>query len=170
MTLTLKPDEQPGAGLRRIAHKRLQKLLKSLSARDLGGDEAIHDARKQVKELRYVLRLARDELGRKAYRRENRALRDGARPLAQLRDAAVLIDTLDTLIEPARGPLRSAPLARFRRNLQARRQQARTQIMRNKQALARLVGCLQGSERRLRQWPDRAGSWKIIRNGMRRIY
>ena len=170
MALTLKPDEKPGAGLRRIAHKRLQKLLRALGACDMGCDEAIHAARKQVKELRYVLRLARDELGRKAYRRENQALRDGVRPLAQLRDAAVLIDTLSKLIEPSRGRPRSAPLARFRRDLQARRQQARARIRRNKQALAQLVGCLQGSERRIKQWPHRDGSWKIVRSGMRRIY
>jgi CHAD domain-containing protein len=167
MALTLKPDEKPGKGLRRIAHGRLQKLLNTFSARDMGCDENVHDARKQVKELRCVLRLARDELGKKAYRRENQALRDAVRPLADLRDATVLIDTLDELIERSRGRLKAAPLAPFRRNLQARRQQARTQIIHNKVALAR---CLQGSERRIKGYPARDGSWKLVRGSMRRIY
>jgi CHAD domain-containing protein len=74
MALALKAHERPGAGLRRIAHKRLQKLLKTLRVHDLGDDQSVHDTRKQVKELRGVLRLARDELGKKTYRAQNQAL------------------------------------------------------------------------------------------------
>src|SRR5580700_260670 len=169
MALTLKTHEKPGAGLRRIARKRLQNLLKALNARDIGRDESIHKTRKQVKEFRGVLRLARVELGNKTYRRENQALRDTARPLSELRDARVLIDTLDKLIERSRGRLKPARLAQLRQNLRDRRQQMRT-LMREKQVLSQLVRCVQGTERRAQQWPDRDGGWKSIRTGMRRIY
>ena len=169
MALALKPHEKPGAGLRRIAHKRLQKLLKTSRARDLGDDEGVHNTRKQVKELRGVLRLARDELGKKTYRAQNQALRDAARPLSQLRDASVLIDTLDKLIERSRGRLKPGPLARLRQNLRDRRRQVRT-LMQEKQVLSPLLRCVQGSERRVRRWPDRDGGWKSVRCRLRRIY
>lgn len=169
MALTLKAHERPGAGLRRIAHKRLQKLLKTLSARDMGRDESVHNTRKQVKEFRGVLRLARDELGKRTYRRENQALRDAARPLSEMRDASVLIDTLDKLIERSRGRLKRAHLARLRQNLRDRRQQVRT-LMQEKQVLSQLVRCVQVTERRVQQWPDRDGGWKSVRGGVRRIY
>ncbi len=169
MALTLKPHEKPGVGLRRIAHKRLQKLLKTLRARDMGRDESIHNTRKQVKEFRGVLRLARDELGKKTYRHENRTLRDAARPLSELRDASVLIDTLGKLIDRSRGRLKPAHLAQLRQNLRDRRQQVHT-LMQEKQVLSQLARCVQGTERRVQQWPDRDGGWKSIRTGMRRIY
>jgi CHAD domain-containing protein len=169
MALTLKLHETPGAGLHRIAHKRLQKLLKSLRARDMGRDASVHNARKQVKEFRGVLRLARAELGKKTYRRENQALRDAARPLSELRDASVLIDTLDKLIERSRGGLKPAHVARLKQSLRDRRQQVRT-LMQEQQVLSRLVRCVQGTERRIQQWPDRDGGWKSVRSVLRRIY
>ncbi|MGA2562155.1 MAG: CHAD domain-containing protein [Steroidobacteraceae bacterium] len=170
MALRLKPDEKPGAGLRRVARKRLQKLLNTLSAREMLRDAVVHDARRQVKEFRGVLRVARAELGKKACRRENQALREAARPLSELRDATVLIDTLDKLIERSHGRLKPADLALLRRYLQERRQQVRSEVLRNKPLLAQLVGCLQGTERRVGQWPDGDGNWKAVRDGMRRIY
>ena len=43
------------------------------------------------------MRLARGALGDEAYRRENVAFREAGRRLAGVRDASVLIETLDTL-------------------------------------------------------------------------
>ncbi len=78
-------------------------------------DERIHQARKQLKRARANLRLLRDAIGKRAYARENAALRDAARPLSGVRDAMVLIQTLDRLIGALRnGPrkaLQSAPCA-----------------------------------------------------------
>jgi hypothetical protein len=42
--------------------------------------------------------LLRDALGKKAYRRENTALRDAARPLSAVRDGRVLLDALNSLV------------------------------------------------------------------------
>ena len=50
-------------------------------------DERAHDARKQLKQARAVLRLLRAELGDTVYRRENRVLRDASRTISPLRDA-----------------------------------------------------------------------------------
>jgi CHAD domain-containing protein len=96
-------------------------------------------------------------------------LRDAARPLSALRDASVLIETLDKLIERSRGRLKPAHLAQLRQNLRDRRQQVRT-LMQEKHGLSQLVRCVQGTERRVQQWPDRDGGWKSVRGGVRRIY
>lgn len=61
-------------------------------------DDVAHDVRKRCKTVRALLRLIRDEVGKDVYRRENRALRDAARALSPVRDAAVLIQVHDDVV------------------------------------------------------------------------
>jgi hypothetical protein len=61
-------------------------------------DQAVHEARKGVKRSRAILRLLRHVVGDLTYRRENKLLRDAGRPLTALRDAKVLIETLQQLL------------------------------------------------------------------------
>jgi CHAD domain-containing protein len=60
-------------------------------------DPMIHGIRKELKRARASLRLLREYLGEGAYRRENRVIRDAARPLAEARDSRVLVDTFSAL-------------------------------------------------------------------------
>jgi CHAD domain-containing protein len=97
----LEPGEPVSAGIRRIALGQIDLVADALSdgARDGGpSDVAIHDARKALKRLRALLRLAREELGPDVRARENAAFRDAGRRLSGARDAAVLADTLDELV------------------------------------------------------------------------
>src|SRR3954453_7178467 len=81
-------------GLRRIARERIENALAELRGEtDSSPEEAIHEARKDMKKLRAVLRLARDELGDDVYRRENACFRDAARKLSGVRDADVMLAT-----------------------------------------------------------------------------
>jgi CHAD domain-containing protein len=63
-------------------------------------DESVHAARKSAKRIRAALRLMRDSLGRRAYRRENGRVRDAAKPLTGVRDAFMLRKHLRSI--PAR--------------------------------------------------------------------
>src|SRR4051794_27034011 len=100
MSYRLNLADDPGDALRRTATERLDHALGALDG--VAPDErdaAVHTARKDVKKARALLRLHRSGLGRGRYRRENAALRDAARELSALRDARVLIDTVDALAE-----------------------------------------------------------------------
>ena|ERR1700730_10683395 len=96
MTAVLVQSEAGAKGARRILRRQLEKALESLAVRRLT-DERVHDARKRIKKARAATRLLRDALGKGAYTRENAALRDVARPLSQVRDSRVLLDTLEFL-------------------------------------------------------------------------
>jgi CHAD domain-containing protein len=61
------------------------------------GDEAVHTARKATKRIRAALRLLRGSLGPGKYHRENRGVRDAARPLTAIRDSFVLQRTLRSM-------------------------------------------------------------------------
>src|SRR5689334_16993125 len=92
-------DEELAAGIRRIARGQIDVAKEQLEGAD--GDElggAIHNARKSFKRQRALLRLVRDELGDARYGRENAAFRDHGRRLAGVRDAKVLVETLDGLV------------------------------------------------------------------------
>jgi CHAD domain-containing protein len=57
-------------------------------------DGAVHAARKACKRVRAALRLLRECLGSDVYRRENKRIRDAAKPLTAVRDAFMLRKTL----------------------------------------------------------------------------
>jgi CHAD domain-containing protein len=96
----LQPDESAPDGIRRIARAQIDLAHEQLTGRgerDIG--KAVHEARKTFKRVRALLRLARDELGDEVYRRENAVFRDAGRGLSGVRDAAVLVETLDDIRE-----------------------------------------------------------------------
>ena len=94
----LKRKEGVGEGLRRIALGRAEKALEELGeAGDGSPADSIHGARKDLKKLRAVLRLSRDELGAKLFRTENRRYRDAGRLLSTSRDAEVKLQTVVAL-------------------------------------------------------------------------
>src|ERR671917_266737 len=91
------PDE-----VRRVALGRIDHALDELRGRsDSSREEAVHEARKDMKKLRALLRLLRGELGDRVRARENAAFRDAARELAGVRDADVMLETLGALDLPA---------------------------------------------------------------------
>ena len=120
----LQGDESAVEGVRRVIAGRLEKAAERLRETgaangDLG--EAVHGARKDLKKARAALRTVRAELGPKAFRRENRRLRDAARLLAASRDAEVKLETLDALVAEADGIAPPAALRVWRYALVAER-------------------------------------------------
>jgi len=74
--------------IRRIAQHELERIREGLDE-GAGTEESIHEIRKGTTRLRALLRLVRDTVGKKQYRRENRAFRDIGRAFAGARDAEV---------------------------------------------------------------------------------
>jgi CHAD domain-containing protein len=82
-------------------------------------DQAVHAVRKAAKRFRALLRLMRRSLGPIAYRRQNRRVRDAAKPLTAARDAFMLRKSLQTMPE--------RPMA-LRRGLDAEYRQERAAL------------------------------------------
>jgi CHAD domain-containing protein len=83
--------------LRRVAREQTEAALAQLDGDPDSG--RVHDARKRVKKLRSVLRLARDPLGKRVYSQHQRTLRDAGRRLSAIRDADVLVRAAERLQE-----------------------------------------------------------------------
>ncbi len=81
--------------LPRIARERIDRVVESLGEKPHPGAESIHDARKNLKSLRALLRLSRGALGDEVRSRENMTFRDAGRELSAMRDPQALLEALE---------------------------------------------------------------------------
>src|SRR5918996_391117 len=139
-------------GVRRVARGQLDMSIERLAGdtdEDLG--TAVHETRKSLKRLRAIARLARDELGDEAYRRENVAFRDAGRRLAGARDSQVLLETLDALTD--RYPEQAPPerFERFQRTLVGQHGAAQRRLH-ERPAVAEVLSELRKARARVGDW------------------
>jgi CHAD domain-containing protein len=130
--------------------------------------EAVHEARKEVKKARSLLRLVRPGLEGNTYRCENRALRDAARTVAHVRDADVMVETVDALRERFAGRLPARAFTKLRNRLAKDAEQARGD---GKGDLGtELVVALQAVGARVDEWPLDDAGWSDARAGIAQAY
>ena len=132
-----------------------------------GGDpvDAIHEARKDLKKTRALLRLVRPAIGTRAYRRENAALRDAGLALSGARDADVLIETVDKLAAHAAGQLPATTFAGLRAALEAERTAGGSTDDR-----AAVAATLRDALARVEEWPLARADWDDLVAGAARAY
>src|SRR5919106_6845001 len=157
-------------GVRRIARGQLDMSIERLEGdtdEDLG--TAVHETRKSLKRLRATVRLARDELGDEAYRRENLAFRDAGRRLGGARDSQVLLETLDALTD--RYPDEAPPerFARFKRTLVGQHGAAQRRLYEGA-AVAEVVGELRRARENVAEWQLEREGLDALAPGFKRIY
>src|SRR5215211_2946841 len=143
--------------LARIARGRIDHALDELRGKtDSSPEDAVHEARKDMKKLRAVLRLARDELGDDVYRRENECFREAARKLSGVRDADVMLGTLSGL---------DGSFRELRRALKQHRRGAD-----RADASAEVIAVLEEAHGRVDEWPLERDDFEALEGGLRRIY
>jgi CHAD domain-containing protein len=161
----LKEGEAVPRGIARIARGRIDHAVDELEGRTGSSpEEAVHEARKDMKKLRAVVRLVRAEIGDNVYRRENACFRDAGQELSGVRDADVMLATLAKLEqeipEAAAGHLRQALEAHKLRTAAGTRGQASVQV----------VEILTTARRRIGRWPLDEDGFEAVAGGLERIY
>jgi len=146
----------------------IEMAVKALPTRE-PSDEQIHRARKELKRARADLRLLRHTIGQAAYARENAVLRDAARPLSGVRDAAVLKETVETLIKSGRSGARRRLLTKVRGALTQAHREALAEL-RMLNAVKESVACLVAAAARMRQWQFEQPHTARLHKGLQRIY
>ena len=161
--------KSPARSVRRIVRREAAKALKRVQAGDPPPDVAIHDARKRLKRVRAALRLVRKDLGSRRFRHENEVFRDAARPLSQIRDAKILVEAFDALVENAPAAERP-PLQHVRELLIAHQERVRKRVFAKKAPLRPVVNALKAARRRTDDWPLDGGGWSMVGPGVRKVY
>jgi CHAD domain-containing protein len=150
-----------------VAQGRIDHALDELrGASGSSREQAVHEARKDMKKLRALLRLVRTELGDDVYRSENETFRDTARHLAGVRDADVMLATLGDL-EERFGELPGVA-ARLRPALVAHRFRASAGALSAGSTAA--VATLVQARARIEDWPLETDGFDAFEQGLWRSY
>ncbi|MBB3137619.1 CHAD domain-containing protein [Rhizobium pisi] len=120
MGYRIRPEADFTEEFRIVATDQLSRAITVLDERPDGVDEAIHSFRKNLKRLRSLYRLVAREVP-DFQKRENARLRETARSLSAIRDAAALIGTVEYLRHTARSPDENEALGRIITVLEGRR-------------------------------------------------
>ena len=155
----------------RIAAGRAEAALERLRGSGTGesdGAAAIHGARKDLKKLRTVLRLLRDELGKKRYRRANARFRAAGRALSGSRDAEVKLATLEAFSERA-GGLPGEAVDAWRKILE-RDRDALADSARSEALTSEAIAEIEAGLEEIHGWDLQGSSWRTIAPALTRSY
>lgn len=157
MAYRFQANETVNEGLKRIALEQLEKALSELHSNELDRDAAVHQVRKRCKKMRGLVRVVRPAFSGQ-YKVENRHYRDAARALSPLRDADVIIETFDDVMEFYGELVESRHFASVRGELDRRRKRLKSQDI-------DLDKRLRDFESRLRQGVARVEDWELSESG-----
>jgi CHAD domain-containing protein len=176
MTFQLKATEPVGDGIRRTVRREVEKALDRLGAkvrpgqREAWESDTVHEVRKGFKRVRAAIRLVREDLGDEVYREENWCFRDAARPLSEVRDAEVLVETLDQLAGLHADPIEPGTAATVHAALLANQQEVTRRVLRQNRALAAVGEVAARALPRLPDWTIDRDGWEALDGGLRRVY
>ena len=170
MEYRLKRGESVPEGVRRMAAEQLDKALEHLACQDEKRDKHVHEARKATKRLRALVRLVRRDLGDEMYVLENQCYRGAGQRLSKLRDATVLVETLDRLVESLGKDVPKSRFARVRAWLVERRDRVYGQVASSDRAVQEVIVNLGQARERLEDWNLQRQGWGGIQVGLQRIY
>jgi CHAD domain-containing protein len=169
-----KPGEPVSRAVTRIAREQIDGALAALKLDAEPAPEAVHDARKRFKRVRALLRLVREPLGRKLFKRENRAFRGAGRPLSSVRDAKVLIEALDKLASSAEHG-QPAEWSALRAALVERQQALSCGVLSDHELRQGIVESLEQARKRAKEWLaepwiQKHQGWPLVEAGLKRTY
>lgn len=108
MPYRIDPAKETGGEIRRVVEERLGRARRSLAAYPHKDPEGLHEARKDIKRLRSLLRLLRLPALKAPRRQANAALRMAGRRLSSCRDTEVLATLLKEISNETDAALREA--------------------------------------------------------------
>src|SRR5262245_47836067 len=166
MSYRFEGNESVRKAVQRVALEQLDIALEHTKAK-AKLDEAVHDVRVCFKKLRGLIRLVRNEIGDKQYKRENMLYRNLNRELSEVRDVAALTEILDKLEMRVADELADNAFASFRKSLSraTRRRQAD-----KKAALVQARKKIIAARKRIKKWSIKNDDFGVVGSGLMRIY
>ncbi len=165
-------SEEPGSEIRRVALEQVSSALAALrDHRPEERGEAVHQARKEMKKLRSLLRLVREELGLDTFRSENHRYRDASRLLSQQRDGDALFEAVDSLRDEY--PSHAPPIDLLVRDLRAAGQDSSpggADLLESGTSMEMAARRIEAGGDLIRGWKLGKDDWNLFEKGLRRTY
>ena len=167
MSFEFQPNESVEQGVKRVVTEQLSGALADLNGVEARqADTAVHSVRKRFKKVRALLRLVRGALGEGVFVVENSTFRDTGAALSEVRDATVLVQTLDALKEQAD----PAAYAVARKRLLSRRRAVKRRVIQGGNGLQSAADQIAQVGPRVASWPLEGAGWDAIESGIQSIY
>jgi len=171
MAFQLKANEPVSAGITRNVRQQFEKVLKSVGGKRKRPDnETVFEARKCFKRVRAALRLVREELGDDLYHEENLCFRDAARPLTEVRDAHVLVETAEKLRQQFPDAIEAGAFAKIHEALLKNQQGVSRRVLEQAKAFAQVEQIAARALGRLPDWRLQRDGWPAVETGLRHVY
>jgi len=171
MTFQLKPEKSLSKEIARLARKQIDNALEHLTGESNGSrDEAVHEARKCFKKIRALLRLVRPHIDEATFQRENACFRNAGRPLTAVRDAKILVETLDKLAKQFADRVRDRSFGGVRKELLAHQRAVRKRVLDEEGAFVTVAAAVREARARLDTWTDVPDPWSSVGDGLQRVY
>ncbi|MBE9129071.1 MULTISPECIES: CHAD domain-containing protein [unclassified Coleofasciculus] len=171
MPYQLNTHESVPSAIRRITCEQIDRAVNQLSGKTNNSqDEAVHNARKRFKKIRAVLRLVRDEIGQDIYKRENKCFRDVGHQLSDVRDAQVLVETLDDLTEHFSESVSADAFTEIRQILEANYHSVCKQVFEENDTVTSAIASIKAARERIESLPIERNDWLALRDGLHRVY
>jgi CHAD domain-containing protein len=166
MAYRLKRKRSVPKELRRIVTEQLDAAIAELRNDGTATETSVHEARKSIKKIRAAIRLMRDELG-SCFKADNRFLGDAGRSLSDLRDASVLVSSVQSLSTRTENRETKACLKKLAAHFRVRQQQSfdDKHASANVEAAARQ---LESFAQRVDGWPCSKKGFSGLRSGCKR--
>jgi CHAD domain-containing protein len=168
MAFRLRTTESVADGLRRLTKQELNSISTHLDGGGPPSPAAIHEVRKSVKKVSAILQVVAADNGHGLAKSATR-LHTIHERLSALRDADVMLETLDTLKARDRGILNERCYARLRHQLSSHRKSA-MKAARHKETSRLVVQSVRKIRRDARRWRPRHRQFGALAEGIRGTY
>ncbi|MBD3345225.1 MAG: CHAD domain-containing protein [Chitinivibrionales bacterium] len=155
--------------LRRIAGEQIDKAMRDLVFENIKNAGGIHEARKEFKKIRALLRLVRPALGNN-YTRLNGMFRGAGREFSDFRDAKVMAATCSNLENHFKPQAKKALFAGIQSLLDKRREDLMSKQGQIKKKVQRVRDMLNDSQKVIASCKMGAEGFDAVGGGLTRIY
>lgn len=167
MSFKLRSDETLRQGTRRLARQQIDAVIEELTRlAQVEHEQSVHHARKACKKLRALLRLLRPAMSDASYNVENACFRDAAQPLAKLRDAYVMLQTLQRLTGTLEDHAADESFETARCSLQDHLRH----VLSKEVPCATILERLRAARKRVKDWADVPNRWHVVGEGLGTTY
>lgn len=163
-------NEEIKEAVKRVGIELLDDSISRLKNVNHSFDDAIHETRKNFKKMRALLRLIRFELGKQNYRNENILFRDTGRILSGIRDAAVMVETLDLIYKHFPDQINEDDYKSLRKKLSLRARRIRYQFKNNSDLIEAIINILSLHKTKIANWQLDRKEFNQIVPGLQSVY
>ncbi|GAB4035531.1 CHAD domain-containing protein [Spirosoma jeollabukense] len=170
MGYVFKQQESIATNINRILSEEVRAALDALENPGEATGEAIHSIRKRIKKIRALFRLIRNGLKEKDFKRANTYYRSIGQQLSSLRDATVMLKTLDNLRQAQPANVSPKVFTTLHKALLVQQKQATNAFFDDPTQLSEVIQALEEASHRVVGLSKRHKGFRLMAPNLKSIY